>query len=103
MHRLDMRRLFKTGHSMLGRNTTADPLTGSEPISDAVITARIKMKLLAHATTAAHEFQIETQDGTVAISGCVGTPVIRDVALQLARHAEGVRDVVDSIQVRRAD
>lgn len=102
MHRFDIHRLFAVGSAMLGRNTDHDA-THAEVLSDEVITARIKMKLLAHAVTGAHEFQVETIDGVVALSGCVGTREARDVALQLAEHAEGVHSVIDAVVVRRTD
>jgi len=103
MHRLDIQRFFRSGRSMLGRNSIPPEETSSEALSDGVITARIRMKLLAHAKTAASEFHVRTVDGVVSLSGCVSNSEVRDVALQLAEHAEGVRNVIDEIDVRRRD
>jgi hyperosmotically inducible periplasmic protein len=74
-----------------------------EAISDGVITARVKAALLADPTTANHEIHVETLASIVQLSGFAETTIVRDRALQLARNVAGVRQVNDSLDIRRTD
>ena len=94
MHRHDVRILPRTSSSTQGHDQAS---------SDRVITARIEMKLLAHALTAPYEIHVDTLRGVVELSGFAGTTKVRDVALRLAQHVEGVQSVVDALDVRRTD
>ena len=69
-------------------------------ISDGVITSRVKAALNSDPVTAGSGIQVETVACVVELSGFVETMVIRDEALQVARDAEGVLMVSDSLDVR---
>lgn len=74
-----------------------------EAISDGVIAARVKAVLLVDPITVAFEIHVEALAGIVQLTGFVGTTTVRDAALQLAQNVEGVRQVSDSLDIRRAD
>ena len=74
-----------------------------EAISDGVITARVKAALFAEPKTAAHEIHVETLASVVKLTGFVETVTARDEALHLAGNVEGVRQVNDSLDIRKVD
>ena len=67
--------------------------------TDAGITTDIKTKLAADDTVKAYQVDVDTKDHVVTLSGTVETTVAKDQAILIARQADGVRDVVDNLQV----
>ena len=67
--------------------------------SDAGITTAVKAKLAADTTVRAYEIDVDTNNRIVTLSGEVETSIAKDQALKLARETDGVRDVVDKLQV----
>jgi hyperosmotically inducible periplasmic protein len=74
-----------------------------EAISDGVITARVRIELLAYASTAGHDIHVNTVAGIVELSGFAETAAIAGAAALLAQNVEGVLDVSDMMDVRSAD
>jgi len=70
-----------------------------EVLNDAGITARVKAKLIADPEVAAVHIDVDTVDGRVTLNGKVASADQRAEAEKLARHTEGVIDVVNLIQV----
>jgi osmotically-inducible protein OsmY len=70
-----------------------------EMMDDAGITARIKTKLVADPEVKAFQIDVDTVDGRVALNGKVASADQRAEAEKLARHTEGVKSVVNLIQV----
>jgi osmotically-inducible protein OsmY len=52
--------------------------------------------------TKAHQINVDTFKGTVQLSGFVESDQARTRALQLAREVDGVKQVKDALQVRKA-
>jgi hyperosmotically inducible periplasmic protein len=71
-----------------------------EAVSDGVITARVRMELLGHAITAAHEIHVNTIAGVVELSGFVETVVVGGAAVLFAQNVDGVLDVTDAMDIR---
>ena len=67
--------------------------------SDAGITTAVKAKLAADDLVKSYEIDVDTSNRVVTLSGEVQTSVAKDQALKLARETDGVRDVVDKLQV----
>jgi hyperosmotically inducible protein len=82
-------------------STPSQQSTG-EAIDDGVVTARVKAKLVEDPVTKAHQINVDTFKGTVQLSGFVETEKARSRALQLARDVDGVKQVKDALQIRKA-
>jgi hyperosmotically inducible protein len=85
-----------------GCNSTPTQQSTGEAIDDGVVTARVKAKLIEDPVTKAHEINVDTFKGTVQLSGFVDNDQARTRALQLARDVDGVKQVKDAMQVRKA-
>jgi len=68
-------------------------------IEDSVITAKVKSALLADASVKGLAIEVETQRGTVTLSGNAKSESERMRAESLATGIEGVRSVVNRISV----
>ena len=67
--------------------------------SDAGITTAVKNKLIADDLVKARQINVDTTDKVVTLTGDVRTEAEESRALQIARDTNGVRDVVDQINV----
>ncbi|HKR34852.1 MAG TPA: BON domain-containing protein [Steroidobacteraceae bacterium] len=67
------------------------------------MTAKVKAKLVDDPVTKAYEINVETFKGTVQLSGSVDSDEARSRATQLARDVGGVKDVQNSLQVRKPE
>jgi osmotically-inducible protein OsmY len=70
-----------------------------EVMNDAGITAKIKAKLLADPEVPGSYIDVDTVDGRVTLNGKVSTQDEKAEAEKLARHTEGVKEIVNLIQV----
>ena len=70
-------------------------------LSDAGITARIDTAYLFNPHLSATAIDVDTDHGVVTLSGEVASDVHRDLAVAIAKNAEGVRDVHDRLSVRK--
>lgn len=68
-------------------------------IEDSVITAKVKSALLADGSVKGLSIEVETQRGTVTLSGNAKSESERMRAESLATGIEGVRNVVNRISV----
>ena len=77
--------------------------TAGEVVDDSVVTAKVKAKLVDDPVTKAYQINVETFKGTVQLSGFVDSAEARSRATQLARDVGGVKDVKNSLQVRKPE
>jgi osmotically-inducible protein OsmY len=70
-----------------------------EVMDDAGISAKVKAKLLADPEVHAFHIDVDTVDGRVSLNGKVASQEERAEAEKLASHTEGVKSVVNLIQV----
>jgi hyperosmotically inducible protein len=67
---------------------------------DAVLTTKVKTKLLAKHLSTLADVKVETdRDGVVWLSGTAPTRAARDMAEQIAKDTDGVRSVHNNIVV----
>lgn len=71
----------------------------STQVSDSSITASVKAKLAADGDVAAHNVDVNTEEGIVYLLGRVDTESERSKAERLARSVDGVHDVVNHLKV----
>ena len=77
--------------------------TAGEAVDDAVVTAKVKARLVDDEVTKAYQINVETFKGTVQLSGSVDSEEARSRATELAKNVGGVKDVKNSLQVRDSD
>jgi hyperosmotically inducible protein len=70
-------------------------------VDDATITAAVKSKLVADKATNLTRVDVDTNNGTVYLNGTVDNAEQKTRAEQLARQANGVRAVVNNLQVQK--
>lgn len=70
-----------------------------EVMDDAGISAKIKAKLIADPEVSAYRIDVDTVDGRVTLNGKVANADVRAEAEKLASRTEGVKEVVNLIQV----
>ena len=69
--------------------------------ADSTLTAKVKAKLLSDDLLNALKIDVDTQDGTVYLSGVVDTADQKRKAVQIAKNTEGVQRVEDNLKVGR--
>jgi hypothetical protein len=71
-------------------------------VDNATTTATVKARLAADQLQNLTWVDVDTSDGTVYLSGTAATEAQKTRATQIARGADGVKKVVNNIQVSRA-
>jgi hyperosmotically inducible protein len=71
-------------------------------VDDAAIKTQIKAKLQTHAAAGLGNVDVESNGGVVRLTGLVQRPELKQRAAELARNVDGVRDIVNHIEVRAA-
>ena len=74
-------------------------LSGKTHVDDAAITASVKTKLVADKASNLTRIDVDTNRGTVYLTGSVDTTERKKRAERLAWRAAGVKGVVDNLQV----
>jgi osmotically-inducible protein OsmY len=69
-------------------------------IDDASITAAVKSTLVADKAANLTRIDVDTTNGVVSLSGIVSSAEHRDRAAQLAGRVDGVRNVINNLQVQ---
>lgn len=73
--------------------------TIGQKIDDATITARIKTAYLFNRHLNSFRINVDTQDGIVTLQGVVKSDIQRDLSVEIAKNAHGVRSVRNELQV----
>ncbi len=68
-------------------------------IDDASITAQVKMAFLTHHSTSAFKTGVETNNGTVTLSGNATSGAGKDMATKVASNINGVTNVVNNMTI----
>lgn len=85
--------LFSGCQAMTGK-------TAGQNIDDAVLTSYVKTALVADKASNLVRVDVDTNNGVVYLSGTVDSAKDRARAAELARGVEGVRGVVNNLQVK---
>ena len=86
--------------SVIGCQTLTGQSAG-QYIDDKTISTQVKARLVASEAENLTRVDVDTQNGTVYLSGIVPSAEYRARAEQIARSEEGVRSVVNNLQVGR--
>ncbi len=74
--------------------------SAGENVDDATITAQVKTKLAAEKLATLTKVDVDTNKGTVYLTGNVENPAIKARATEIARAVSGVREVVNNLNVQ---
>jgi len=69
-------------------------------VDDAAITTKVKSAIFAEPGLKTLQINVDTKGGVVTLSGTVDTPVLKERAMDIAQHADGVRSVVDNLAIK---
>lgn len=81
----------------LGYARVANLVQVVEPEDDAAIERRAERELAIHRSLDGCTFSVDSQHGVVRIAGRVHSELQKDVAVQLLRNVDGVREVHSSL------
>ncbi len=70
-----------------------------EDIDDASITAQVKLSLLFHGSTSAHNTKVETTEGVVTLYGKAKNAAEKDLVTKLASDINGVKGINNRMTV----
>ncbi len=73
--------------------------TAGDAIHDASITMRIKTTYLFNGHLNPFRINVDTHDGVVTLHGTVPSDVHRDLAAEIAKNADGVREVQNELRL----
>jgi hyperosmotically inducible periplasmic protein len=79
-----------------------DDAKSAQPISDSVITTKVKAELAKDRDTQAKDIHVETKNGVVHLNGAVNSMAEKDKAEHDARTIKGVVDVTNNLRVASA-
>jgi osmotically-inducible protein OsmY len=74
--------------------------TAGETMDDAGITTAVKAKLAGEKAATLTRIDVDTTRGVVSLNGVVESSATKQRAEQLTRQVNGVRDVVNNLQVQ---
>jgi len=76
-----------------------DEAKSAQPVSDTVITTKVKAELAKDRDTKAKDIHVETKNGVVHLNGAVTSMAEKDKAEQDVRTVKGVVDVSNNLKV----
>ena len=74
--------------------------SASQNVDDASITASVKSKLAAEKVATLTKVDVDTNKGTVYLTGNVANETIKGRATEIARQVAGVREVVNNLKIQ---
>jgi hyperosmotically inducible periplasmic protein len=81
------------------------PMTGEtmgEAMTDSKITTTVKSKLAVDQASSLSRVGVETTRGTVQLTGVVENAATKEKAAAVARSVDGVKNVVNNLQIQSA-
>lgn len=77
----------------------AGDVKSDQPVTDTVITTKVKAELAKDKATKATDIKVETKDGIVNLNGAVGSLAEKEKAEADARSVKGVVAVTNNLRV----
>jgi len=99
----------QTANNDQGTSTSSTDQSSSEAakstgtaaaMDDTTITSKVKPALVAEPGLQSSQIDVTTKDATVTLSGTVDSAAMRDKAKQVALSTQGVKDVVDNMNLK---
>jgi len=80
-------------------NASGEKQSVGEYVSDAAITTKVKAAFVADKSLSALDIAVETNEGTVTLTGTVGNEAQTEQAARVARDVDGVKQVRNDLKV----
>lgn len=80
---------------------SAAPAASEQPVQDAVIKSKILAAFALDRNVSAMALEVQVERGVVQLGGRARTSIERDLAVEIARGTEGVREVHSNIEVAK--
>jgi osmotically-inducible protein OsmY len=87
--------------ALTGCGVTTSGRTAGEVVDDAAITSQVKARLAASEAETLTRIDVDTTNGVVYLTGVVDDAAMKARAEQIARSEEGVKRVVNDLQLAR--
>ena len=71
-----------------------------QSVEDSQLTTLVRDAISADRQLQSQDINVETEDGAITLTGVVDSPSLRERAVELAGHVDGVTDVTDKLEVR---
>ena len=71
-----------------------------QSVEDSQLTTLVRDAISADRQLQSQDINVETEDGAITLTGVVDSTSLRERALDLAGHVDGVTDVTDKLEVR---
>ena len=97
--RVDVDKARQTG-AAIGERVAVGAADAQRALNDGSLTAKIKSKMALDDSIQAASIDVDTNGGTVTLTGTVRSQAERAKAVQLARETAGVTSVADRLVVR---
>lgn len=91
------------GGAYEGYKVATDPRSVGTQIDDAVITAKIKAKLIEDPLTKARKIDVDTVNGVVTLTGVVDSQEEINRAISIASNTQGVKKVINNLRIGKRD
>ncbi|HYV19951.1 MAG TPA: BON domain-containing protein [Verrucomicrobiae bacterium] len=88
-------------HRAANREAPVNRADDDTKLSDSSTTMRIETTYMFNPHLSASDIDVHTDHGVVTLSGVVPSDVHRDLAVSIAKSADGVRDVHDRLEVKK--
>jgi osmotically-inducible protein OsmY len=82
---------------------TSSVLHAADEPGDASIISAIERRMLTDGGVRSHSMEVRASNGIVTLSGSVDNILARDRAIEIARSINGVRSVVNMIEVKASE
>jgi len=89
----------KNTGTAVGEGTKEAAEKTGEVVTDASITAAVKMKMADDELVKARNIDVDTKDGVVTLNGTVGSKAEEQKAIDLSNQVNGVKRVVSNLKV----
>ena len=76
--------------------------TAGQNVDDTTITASVKTQLTKDKASNFTKIDVDTNRGVVSLNGVVDSPQTKSRAEQLARGVDGVRNVINNLQIQKS-
>jgi len=85
--------------ALMSSGAFAGEMKSDQPVTDTVITTKVKAELAKDKATKATDIKVETKDGVVNLNGAVGSLAEKEKAEVDARAVKGVVAVTNNLRV----
>ena len=78
-------------------------LKAEDDVSDRSINTAIEKRMLTDGGVRSHSIEVRASNGIVTLSGSVDNILARDRAIEIARSINGVRSVVNMVEIKASE